>query len=211
MINGLWGKKLGMAQIFAEDKTVVPVTVVDAAHWFVTNVKTKERDGYDAIQVSYVRPRYQGQAFDKQWLKASKKYFAHIYEVRLKDAVEDLEVGQKMPYADVFAVGDFVDVAGVSKGRGFAGVIKRHGFSGGGRTHGSNLHRSTGSISFMATQGRVIKGKKMPGHMGAERCTVKNLQVVSVDQKKDIFLIRGAVPGSPGTPLFVRKVGQGNG
>ena len=207
MVNGLWGRKLGMAQVFAEDKTVIPVTVVDAAHWFVTNIKTQERDGYSAIQVGYVRPRYQPQGFDINWAKAPKKYFAYIHEIRLEAPAEGLEIGQALPYADLFAVGDEVDVAGISKGRGFAGVIKRHGFSGGPRTHGSHLQRGTGSIGFMATQGRVFKGKKMPGHMGVERCTIKNLQIVSVDLEKNIFLIKGAVPGHSGAPIFVRKIG----
>jgi len=205
MVNGLWGRKLGMAQVFAEDKTVVPVTVVDVEHWFVTNVKTKERDGYDAIQVAYVRPRYQQQNFDKKWLKMMKKYFAHINEIRLEKPVEGLEVGHKLS-PEIFAIGDIVDVAGISKGRGFAGVIKRHSFSGGRDTHGSTMHRRTGSIGFMATQGNVMKGKKMPGHMGVDRCTIKNLEIVSIDSEKNVFLIKGAVPGHPGAPIFVRKV-----
>lgn len=205
MISGLWGKKLGMAQVFAEDKTVVSVTVVNVAHWFVTNIKTKERDDYDAIQVAYVRPRYQQQSFDKQWLKALKKYFAHVNEIRLEKPVEGLEVGQKLS-PDVFAIGDYVDVVGTSKGRGFAGVMKRHGFSGGGDSHGSTFHRKPGSIGFMRSQGRVMKGRKLPGHMGVDRCTIKNLEIVSVDPEKNIFLIKGAVPGHADAPIFVRKV-----
>jgi large subunit ribosomal protein L3 len=204
MVNGLWGRKIGMAQVFAENRECTSVTVIDTAHWFVTNVKTDERDGYSAVQVGYARPKYHGQTFDLQWLKKLKNYFEHIYEIR-GGVSEDIKIGQPVPFARIIAEGDIIDVAGVTKGRGFAGVMKRHGFSGGPATHGSNLHRRTGSIGFMATQGRVPKGKKMPGHMGVDRCTVKNLKVVSIDPERNIVLVKGAVPGHAGAPVFVRK------
>ncbi|HBR71167.1 TPA: 50S ribosomal protein L3 [Candidatus Dependentiae bacterium] len=206
MVNGLWGKKLGMAQVFAEDKKVIPVTVVDTTQWLVTNIKTADRDGYEAIQVGYVRPRYQQQVFDVGWLKALKKYFAYVREVRIDEpAGEEILIGKPLPFVSIFAVGDKVDVSGITKGRGFAGVIKRHGFTGGRGSHGSKLHRRTGSIGFMRTQGRVIKGKKMPGHMGVDRCTVRNLQISAVDPEKNIVLVKGAIPGFSGAPVFLHK------
>jgi large subunit ribosomal protein L3 len=205
MVNGLWGKKLGMTQVFAEDKKVVPVTVIDATHWLVTSIKRVNRDGYEAVQVGYVRPRYQKQSFDLEWLKASKKYFAYLKEIRLDNPAEGVEIGKQLSFVDFLAVGDSVSASGITKGRGFAGVIKRHGFSGGGSSHGSNMHRRTGSIGFMATRGRVAKGKKMPGHMGADRRTVQNLQITAVDSERNIVLVKGAVPGFSGAPIFLSK------
>ena len=206
MVNGLWGKKLGMTQVFAEDKTVVPVTVIDATHWLVTSIKTAARDGYDAVQVGYVRPRHQKEVFNLEWINAPKKYFAHLREIRLDEpASEKLLVGGKLPMEEFFFAGDKVDAVGITKGRGFTGVIKRHGFTGGRESHGSKMHRRTGSIGFMCTQGRVIKGKKMPGHMGVDRCTVQRLQITAVDSEKNIVLVRGAVPGCSGAPIFLRK------
>lgn len=207
MVSGLWGKKLGMAQVFSQNKDVVPVTVIDAAHWYVTQIKTKARDGYDAIQVACVRQRYQGKAFDNAWLKSLKHYFVHIGEVECTKEVEGLQVGDKAPLNEVFIDGESVDVSGVSKGRGFTGVVKRHGFSGGGDSHGSMFHRAPGSIGHMRTRGRVIKGKRLPGHHGAAHCTVKNVHVVSVDSEKMIVLIKGAVPGMVGGPVYVHKNG----
>ena len=169
MVSGLWGKKLGMAQVFGQNKEVIPVTVIDAAHWYVTQIKTKVRDGYDAIQVGFVRPRYQGGAFDKQWLKSLKRYFSHIGEIKTTELIKGIELGQHAPFADVFAIGEHIDVSGISKGRGFAGVMKRHGFSGGRSSHGSMFHRRPGAIGHMRTRGRVIKGKKLPGHMGVDK------------------------------------------
>ena len=207
MVSGLWGKKLGMAQIFGQNKEVIPVTVIDAAHWYITQIKTKDRDGYDAIQVAYVRPRYQGQTFDGQWVTSLRKYFTCIGEIRLKEAVDGLTVGQRAPFNDVLSVGELVDTQGISKGRGFTGVMKRHGFSGGRSSHGSTFHRAPGSIGFMRTRGRVIKGKRLPGHMGVDQCTIKNLQVAAIDPEKMIVMVRGAVPGMTGSSIFVSKVG----
>jgi len=207
MISGLWGKKLGMTQVFGQNKEAVPVTVIDATHWYITQIKTKARDGYDAIQVGYVRPRYQTKPFDTQWITGLKRYFAYVAEVPAVQAVETLTVGQPAPFADVFKIGEHIDARGISKGRGFAGVVKRHGFSGGGDSHGSMFHRRPGSIGFMRTRGRVIKGKRLPGHMGVEQCTTKNLQVVAVDTNKMIVLVKGAVPGMAGAPVFVCRNG----
>jgi large subunit ribosomal protein L3 len=207
MMSGLWGKKLGMTQTFGQNKDVVPVTVIDAAHWYITHIKTKARDGYDAIQVGCVRPRYQKQKFDKRWITNLKHYFAHVAEVASIKTVETLTVGQPAPFADVFAIGERVDVRGISKGRGFTGVVKRHGFTGGRSSHGSMFHRRPGAIGHMRTRGRVIKGKRLPGHMGVARCTVKNSQVIAVDADNMVVLVKGAVPGMVGAPVFVGKNG----
>ena len=207
MVSGLWGKKLGMAQIFGQNKEVIPVTVIDAAHWYITQIKTKDRDGYDAIQVACVRSRYQGQTFDGQWVTSLRKYFTCIGEIRLTEAVDGLTIGQRAPFNDVFNVGELIDAQGISKGRGFTGVVKRHGFSGGRSSHGSTFHRAPGSIGFMRTRGRVIKGKRLPGHMGVDQCTIKNLQVAAIDSEKMIVMVKGAVPGMTGSSIFVSKVG----
>lgn len=205
MVSGLWGKKLGMTQVFEQNKSVAPVTVIDGSHWFIVDIKTQEKDGANAVRVGLVRSKYQDKPFEEQWLKALKKYFSHVREIKLNKPLEGIVSGQQAPFADLFVDGEKVDVIGVSKGRGFTGVVKRHGFTGGRSSHGSMFHRRPGSIGHMRTRGRVIKGKKLPGHMGVQRCTVKNLTVVSTDQEKHIVLIKGAVPGSIGTPVFVRK------
>jgi len=207
MISGLWGKKLGMAQVFGQNKEAIPVTVIDASHWYITQIKTKDRDGYNALQVGYTRTRYHDKPFDMQWLASLKRYFAHVKEIHLTDAASDVAVGQPAPFAPGMDIGTLVDVQGVSKGRGFAGVMKRHGFSGGGDSHGSMFHRRPGAISHMRTRGRVIKGKRLPGHMGVKQCTVKNAQVAGVNPEKMIVLVKGAVPGTTGAPVFVGKVG----
>jgi large subunit ribosomal protein L3 len=207
MVSGLWGKKLGMAQMFGQNKEIIPVTVIDAAHWYITQIKTKDRDGYDAIQVACVRSRYQDKKFDVQWLASFKKYFAYVREVILSKPIEGLALGQSAPFNDVFSIGQLIDVRGISKGRGFTGVVKRHGFSGGRGSHGSMFHRAPGAIGHMRTRGRVIKGKRLPGHMGVAQCTIKNLHVAAVDPEKMIVLVKGAVPGMNGAPVFVGKVG----
>lgn len=205
MMSGLWGKKIGMTQVFAQDKSVVPVTVIDGSHWFVIDVKTIKNDGCSALCVGCVRKRYQTKPFEIAWLNDPKKYFGHIRTIALKQPAEGIERGQVAPFGDIFADGEYVDVVGTSKGRGYQGVVKRHGFTGGRSSHGSMFHRRPGAISHMRTRGRVIKGKKLPGHMGVARCTVKNLTVVSIDTNKHIVLVKGAVPGSVGTPVFIRK------
>lgn len=207
MVKGLWGKKIGMAQVFTQDKKAVPVTVIDTSNWLVTQIKTLANDGYDAIKVACLRPRYHGKAFDAAWLKSLKTYFCVIREVKLSAAVEGIAVGQPAPFEQVFAIGEHVDVVGWSKGRGFAGAVKRHGFAGGPASHGSMFHRRTGSSSFMRSRGRIIKGKRFPGHMGVERTTIKNLTVVSFDVEKHMLLLKGSVPGSTGCAVYVEKIG----
>lgn len=204
MTTGFWGKKVGMTQVFVNDK-VVPVTVIDTASWIVTGIKTVKRDGYSAVQVGCIRPRYVGQKFESAWLKKLSKYFSAVKEVRLH-ADEEIAIGSPYSFAADFKEGIKVDVTGTSKGCGFAGVVRRHGFGGPPGSHGSTMGNRPGSIGFMATQGIVIKGKKLPGHMGVRTFHVKNLAVVRTDSKEQIVLVKGAVPGKAGSFVLLRKV-----
>jgi len=204
MVKGFWGKKIGMTQVFSGDKAV-SVTAIDVSRWFVTDIKTEERDGYHAVQVGRVRKRYEQSKFSPDWLKKKKAYFQTVKEVRCIEPVKEVEIGKEATFYEGFQEGNSVDVRGVSKGCGFAGVVRRHNFSGGPKTHGSTMGRRTGSIGFMCACGKVIKGKKMPGHMGVDQCVVENLEVIRVSKDKKIVLVKGAVPGKSGSPLFVRS------
>lgn len=204
MVSGMWGKKVGMTQVFADDK-VIPATAIDVADWLVTDIKTHERDGYHAVQVGCVKKRYAGEDFSTGWLKQPKKYFALLREIRLHEKPENISVGQTADFHTLLAEGDQVDVFGKSRGRGFAGVVKRYNFKGAPGSHGATMGRKTGSIGFMTSQGKVIKGKKMPGHMGAAQCMVKNLDVVKIEKEAQIVLVKGAIPGHKGSLVFIRK------
>jgi len=203
-MKGLWGRKVGMTQVFANDK-VIPVTVIDASNWIVTNIKTQVRDGYDAVQVGCLKKKYREQPFLDSWLKELKAHFTFVKEVRIDGAADTTTVGQTADFFSSFIEGDKVDVVGKTKGCGFAGVVKRHGFGGGPRSHGSCFGRIPGSMSFMRSQGRVIKGKKLPGHMGNKNHMVKNLPVVQIRADAKIILVKGAIPGKVGSLVFVRK------
>ncbi len=212
MVNGLWGKKIGMTQVFSDDHKVVPVTVIDIADWYVTQVKTKERDGYDALQLGCIKKKYAGQDFSTEWLKKPQAHFSVLKEVRLVNSTEGVTVGQKAPdVAQLLVKGENVDIFGTSFGRGFQGGVKRHGFHGGRGSHGDKLGRGPGSIGSMHTRGRVIKGKKMPGHMGVEACVIKNLEVVKVESSANVILVKGSVPGKTGSLVFVKKRELSNG
>lgn len=207
MAIGLVGRKLGMTRVFTEDGASLPVTVIEVQPNRVAQVKTEERDGYRALQVTagtrkasrVTRPR--AGHFAKAGVEAGRG----LWEFRLEgDQGADLEVGAELK-VDLFEAGQIVDVTGTSKGKGFQGVIKRHNFSMQDATHGNSLsHRAPGSIGQNQTPGRVFKGKKMAGHMGNERCTVQNLEVVRVDAERNLLLIKGAVPGSTGGDVLVR-------
>lgn len=205
MITGLWGKKIGMTQLFNNDK-VVPVTAIEVSGWYVTDIKTVARDGYNAIQVGLVRNRFKEQSFSSEWLKKLQRYFTIIREIKLANEMSEISVGQS---ADTliaqFAEGQNVDVLGITKGCGFAGVVRRHGFAGARASHGSKMGNRTGSLSFMRSQGRVIKGKKMPGHMGTLQRVIKNLSVAKVAEDVKIVFVTGSVPGKSGSLVFVRK------
>jgi large subunit ribosomal protein L3 len=204
MMKGLIGKKLGMTQIFSEDGRKIPVTVVQLGPCVVTQIKNRDKDGYNALQLGFgnvesskaTRPVL---GHCKASGEGAKRFFR---EIRL-DVTDAYKVGDTIT-AEIFSPGDFVDVTGISIGKGYQGVIKRWGFQGGRSTHGSRFHRAPGSIGCSATPSRVLKNKKMPGQMGNEKVTVQRLQVVRVDTEGSIMLIKGAVPGSRNTLVVVK-------
>lgn len=207
MINGFWGRKVGMTQVFSDDNKVVPVTAVDASGWVVSQIKTHSVDGYNAVQVGYVKDKHQGVEFQQDWFKQKSKYFRWVREILVDQVSDDLQIGQPFDFSKILQVKDSVNVVGTTKGCGFAGVMRRHKFSGGVASHGSMLGRRPGSISFMRSQGKVIKGKRMAGHMGVTRKTVRNLEVVRVVPQDNLVLIKGAMAGKPGSLVYVRKNG----
>ncbi len=204
MKKAILAKKIGMTQIFAEDGTLVPVTVLEAGPCTVVQKKTVETDGYNAIQVGF------GEIKEKKLNKPAKGHFDKagvtakkvVREFRLEN-IDEYEVGNEIT-ASVFEAGDKVDVSGVSKGKGFQGAIKRHGMSRGPMSHGSKYHRGLGSLSSGTTPGKVKKGKKMPGHMGNKKVTIQNLEIVRAEADKNLILVKGAVPGPKGTVLFIK-------
>lgn len=207
MIQGLIGRKLGMTQIFDDAGEVHPVTVIECQPNVVTQIKTEEKDGYEAIQLGYGLSKRLNKP-EQGHRRASGFMSKTLREVRA-DNVGDFEVGQTIA-PDTFEVGSLVDVTGTSKGRGFQGGVKRHGFSGGPKTHGqSDRHRAPGSIGSSATPGRVFKGLRMAGHMGNDRVTVQNLQVLRVDTGRNLLLIEGSVPGPNNGIVIVRRAIKG--
>ena len=202
MIEGLLGYKLGMTRIFRDDGTVVPVTVIQAGPCWVVQVLTPERDGYSAVQLGFGTKKRVNKPM-RGHLKGLGN-FRHLREFKILDGAEQVAVGQKVDVT-IFKPGDLVDVTGTSKGRGFAGVVKRHGFAGGPKTHGqSDRWRAPGSIGATTDPGRVIKGLRMAGHMGHERVTAQNLEVVRVDPERNLLFVKGAVPGPTKGLLMVR-------
>jgi large subunit ribosomal protein L3 len=207
MVNGIIGKKLGMTQLFAEDGTVTPVTVIKAGPCIVVQKKTVNTDGYNAVQLGFVEekpPRRVNKPTEGHFKRAGVPPTRVLREVRVEASDEATSVGDKI-LVDIFNENDLVDVIGKSKGRGFAGFIKRHGFAGGRASHGSMFHRAPGSIGASAYPSRVIKGTRMAGHMGNERKTLKNLRVVAVDTENNLLMIRGAVPGPNGAYVLIKK------
>jgi large subunit ribosomal protein L3 len=221
-VKGLLGIKLGMSQVFDEAGVVTPVTIVQAGPCYVTQVKTVETDGYEAIQVGFGETKNgrltQGQQGHLGLLKKDKTHphrkqsnipaLQHLREFRTKKTAE-YEVGQELT-VEQFETGDRIDVAGTTKGRGFAGVVKRWGFRGGPKTHGqSDRWRAPGSIGATSGTGHVFKGKKMGGHMGNERFTAQNLQVIKIDSEKNLLAIKGSVPGHKGSLVIIRDAAKG--
>lgn len=204
MVKGLWGKKVGMTQVFAGNK-VVPVTVIDVAQWLVTRVKTKEKDGYDALQIGRVRDRFVDKAFTADWLKKPRSYFSIMREVKVQEVASDMVVGSSVDFHTKVSTGEFVDVFGRTKGCGFAGVVRRHGFNGPPASHGHTMGKKTGSLSFMRSRGRVIKGKRMPGHLGNVNRVMRGLEIVRIEPASNVILVKGSVPGKAGSLVFVRK------
>ena len=204
MINGIWGRKVGMTQIFSDNK-VVPVTVVDTSNWLITQIKTEANDGYNALQIGCLRKRFQGQSFQPEWLEMRKKHFQHVREVRVKSLSEEFVAGTIININEVLKENDKVDVSGVTKGAGFQGVVKRHGFAGARASHGAGFGKHPGGISFMRARGKVIKGKKLPGHMGVKNRTAKNLTIVQVRAEDNLVLVKGSTAGKPGSVVFLRR------
>ncbi len=194
-----------MTQVFSDEGGAVPVTVIEAGPCVVIQKKTKETDGYDAIQLGFGRKKQKGvtKPLQGHFKKADKGFFRTLCEFRI-DSPEDYEVGAELK-ADIFAVGDYVDIVGTSKGRGFAGGVKRHGFKGGRATHGSMFHRAPGSIGASADPSRVYKGTKLPGHMGDKRVTIQNLMIYGVRPERNLLLVRGSVPGSANGTVIIKN------
>ena len=204
MINAIYGKKIGMTQIFAEDDTVIPVTVIQAEPNTVCQVKTTDTDGYEAVQLAfgYVKPRRVNKPMTGHFEKQGVEPKRYLREVRVENAGE-YKSGDTQTVA-AFVDVKKVDVTGTSKGKGFAGVMKRYGFAGGPGGHGAHFHRAPGSVGQCATPSRVFKGLRLPGHMGCDTVTVRNLEVVRIDEDQNLILVKGAVPGGKNALVRVR-------
>ncbi len=205
MVATILGRKLGMTQVWSEDDELIPVTVIEAGPCVVSQVKTVARDGYSAAQIAFgdIKESKVKRPIAGHFAKAGVSPRRHMAEVRLAQG-DEVKVGDEMT-VEMFEIGGTVHVTGKSKGKGFAGVIKRHGFHGGPGGHGSHFHRATGSIGQASTPSRVFRGSGMPGHMGAETVTVRNLEVVRVDPEQNLLLVKGAVPGAKGSLLTIRS------
>ncbi|WP_311478503.1 50S ribosomal protein L3 [uncultured Gulosibacter sp.] len=208
--KGLLGTKLGMTQIWDEENRMVPVTVIQVSPNVVTQIRTLEKDGYEAVQIAAgaIDPRKVNQPTAGHFKAAGVTPRRHLTEIRTPDASE-YELGQELN-VDIFEVGQVVDVVGTSKGKGFAGTMKRHNFAGVGASHGQHKnHRKPGSIGASATPSRVFKGTRMAGRMGSDRVTVQNLTIQGVDVERGLLLVKGAVPGAKGRLVFVRNAVKG--
>ena len=202
-VKGILGEKVGMTQIF-DDTRAIPVTVIKAGPCFVTQVKTSDTDGYDAVQLAFATPKRTTKPMQGHFDKAGVEPGRHLVEVRTDDA-SSYEPGQRIG-VDIFEPGERADVVGVSKGKGVAGVMKRHGFGGMRASHGTHrVHRAPGSIGACATPSRVFKGMPMSGRMGNERVTVLNLEIVQADAERNLLLVKGAVPGPDGGLVLIRS------
>jgi len=225
MSVGLIGKKIGMTQIFLEDEKVVPCTVIEAGPCFVTQIKTKDKEGYNSVQLGFDNQKIQrqilpvllhiqksfGNAKDKV-LEERKKKSAQksIHTLKILREFRDVDVtkyelGQELK-ADIFADDENIEITGISKGKGFQGVMKRHNFAGGGKSHGAHKwHRRAGSIGMCATPGRVVKGRKMPGHMGFNRVTLNGVKIIKVDSGKNLIIVKGSIPGPINSYVLIKK------
>lgn len=205
MHRGLFGRKLGMSSLFLQEGRQVPVTVLEVGPCIVTQVKTRATDGYDALQVGFVEKRDKG--VSKPVLghlkKSGGRAYAFLKEISVNDPSE-YTLGQTLT-VDMFQVGERVDISAVSKGRGFSGVIKRWGFRGGKATHGSMFHRAPGSVGASAWPSKIVKGRKLPGHYGNQRVTVRNLEIVDIRPDQHLLIVKGAVPGCASGLVEVRK------
>ena len=205
MKKGIIGRKVGMTQIFDEKGNVIPVTVIEAGPCVVAQVKTVEKEGYNALQLGFgeIKTKHMNKPEMGHFAKSKIDNKKHLREFRL-DSIEGVKVGDEIK-ADIFQEGERVDIQGISKGKGFQGVIKRHGQHRGPMGHGSMYHRRPGSMGSTSTPGRVFKGKKLPGHMGRVTVTIQNLDVVKIDMDKNVILVKGSVPGCKGAILKIKS------
>ncbi len=206
-VNGILGIKLGMTQVFATDGTAVPCTVLQAGPCVVVQRRTAEKDGYEAVQlglVEFIKPQRIAKPMTGHFKKAGVAPMRYVREIRLEDSKEETKPGDRV-LVDGFKVGEYVDVTGVSKGRGFQGGVRRWHFRGGDSTHGSMHHRAPGGIGASSFPSRVWPGQHMPGHMGHERVTSQGLRVVQIDAEENLLFVRGAVPGPNGAYIMIRK------
>ncbi len=206
-MRGIIGKKIGMTQAFDEDGNVSPVTVIQAGPCVVVQRKKSGRDGYEAVQLGFVEPRSHrktNMAIRGHFNKVGVEPVKYVREFRLEKSENEVEAGQEVR-VDVLRDVEKVDITGVSKGKGFQGVIKRHGYHGGRATHGSMFHRAPGGISGSADPARVFPGTKMPGRMGGDKVTVRNLKIVRIIEDQNLLLVRGAVPGARNGYLLIRE------
>src|SRR5450759_942126 len=203
MAKTILGTKIGMSQVWSDDDRLIPVTVIEAGPCVVSPLKTAKRDGYEAIQLAYgdIKPSRVNKPMKGHFAKAKCEPKRYIAEARL-EAGETFKLGQEIK-VDIFEPGAHIDVIGTSKGKGFAGVMKRHNHHGGPGGHGSHFHRAPGSIGMCASPSRVLRGTKLPGHMGVETVTVKNLEVIKVDPEQNLLVVKGAVPGGKGGLLVI--------
>jgi large subunit ribosomal protein L3 len=207
-VPGILGRKLGMTQVLAEDGMVVPVTVLKAGPCVVVQRKTKEKDGYEAVQlglVEFIKPARVNRPMTGHFKKNSAPPLRYLREIRLGGAEEEAKAGDKVLVEELFKPEDKVDVIGTSKGRGFAGFIKRHGFAGGAKSHGSMFHRAPGSIGASSFPSRVWPGRKMAGQMGNQRVTARSLKVVQIDSEEHLLLVEGSVPGADGGYVTIQR------
>jgi large subunit ribosomal protein L3 len=204
MVTGIWGRKIGMTQVFANDK-VVPVTAIDIANWHVTNIKTVEKDGYNAIQVGSVKDRFKAEKYNKEWIKTPSRFYSFVREIPLKEATTEFVVGKQIDFSQLMTLGEMVDVRSMTIGKSFAGVVKRHRFAGPPGSHGSTMGKRPGSIGSLVKSGHVIKGKKLPGHMGCDNQMMRNLEVIMVEAETKTLLVKGSIPGKSGSLVFVRR------
>lgn len=206
MINSLFGKKLGMTRYFLDEGKSTSVTIVKVEPCVIIQKKTLEKDGYEAIQLGFdlQKEKRVNKPLRGHFKAAGDRFFKNLGEIRV-DNSDEFDLGQKVK-ADIFKVGEIVCATGRSKGRGFSGVIKRWGFSGGKATHGCRSHRVPGSIGASATPGRVFKGKKLPGRMGYQQTTIKNLKILDVRPEMDVIALKGSVPGSRNSIIKISKI-----
>jgi len=203
--KAILGTKLGMTQLFGEDGVLIPVTVIEAGPCRVIQKKTAENDGYEAVQLGFLekKEKHTTKPLQGHFKKAGTGYMKYLKEFKLENAAE-MNVGDEIKI-DVFAEGDVVDITGISKGKGYAGTIKRWGTHRGPMTHGSGYHRGPGSMGACSSPSRVMKGKKLAGHLGVEKVTIQNLSVVKIDAEKNIIAVRGAIPGPKGGLVEIKS------